>query len=133
MNKIYQGQKPSKEDLFYIEWGRESVKNNIDNANTVLSKLLTLNTALIAGGAFFGSAKLSEGIPSLAPILFFIGLALAFIGIMPHESNINTISPSSIKYHKDCALLKKRLFMWTCAVSTGAGLFILICSIYWVQ
>lgn len=130
MKKVHQGQKPDEDDLFYLEWGKESVKKNLDNANSVLEKLLTLNTALIASGAFFGSEKLSAGIPSLAPSFFFIGLVLAFLGTLPHESNINTISPSSIKDHKDRALFKKRLFMWACACFTGAGLFILTYSIY---
>jgi hypothetical protein len=55
MNEPLKGRPPTDEEIFYLEWAKESVKKNIENANAVLAQFLTLNTALIAGGAFFSN------------------------------------------------------------------------------
>ena len=70
MKEPLKGRPPTEEEIFYLEWAKESLKKNIENADAVLAQFLTLNTALIAGGAFFGKGALSADIQCFAPCFF---------------------------------------------------------------
>lgn len=114
---------PSDEDLFYLRWGEETIKKNIENAHGVLTQFLTLNTALMGGGiAFMKPESISSIWLAFSLSLFFFGLVFSFLGVLPHETKVNPISPTQIKEHKELALLKKRWLMWGCAAATGGGL-----------
>jgi len=126
VNQPIESLPPSDEDLFYLKWGEETIKKNIENAHAVLSQFLTLNVSLMGGSIVFLDPKHINQVWLVASLsLFFIGLCIAFVGLLPHESSISSISPSEIKTHKKQALLKKRRFMWCCAIATGGGLVIL--------
>lgn len=123
MTQPLPGSAPSEDDLFYLEWGKETTKKNIENAHGVLTQFLTLNTALMGGSVVFLSpSAVDKAWQTIALGLFFIGLFISFVGILPHETTANLISPSEIKQHKEIALHRKRVFMWLSAFSTGAGL-----------
>ncbi len=126
MNEPVQSVPPSHEDIFYVKWGEETVKKNIENAHAVLTQFLTLNVSLMGGSIVFLDPKYINKIWLITLLsLFFIGLCISFVGLLPHESTISCISPSEIKLHKKQALCKKRCFMWCCAVATGGGLVVL--------
>lgn len=123
MTDPVQSTPPSEEDLFYLQWGQETIKKNIDNANGVLTNFLTLNTTLMGGGiAFMKPESISQNWLGVSLSFFFLGLILSFLGVIPHETKVNPISPTHIREHKELALLKKRRLMWSCAISTGGGL-----------
>ncbi len=123
MDDPIQSTPPTEEDEFYIEWGRESLKKNIENAHGVLKQLLTLNTSLMGGSIIFLKPEnIDSGFRIITLSLFLIALALAFLGILPHESNVSIVSPSDIKTHKQDALKEKRCFMCWCALFTACGL-----------
>lgn len=118
-----QSKPPSEEELFYLRWGKETIKKNIENAHGVLTQFLTLNTTLMGGGiAFMKPESISATWLGVSLFLFFWGLVFSFLGVLPHETKVNPISPTQIKKHKELALLKKRRLMWSCAVATGGGL-----------
>jgi len=117
---------PSEEELFYLRWGEETIKKNIENAHGVLTQFLTLNTALMGGGiAFMKPESVSAAWLGVSLSLFFSGLVFSFLGVLPHETKVNPVSPTQIKEHKELALLKKRRLMWGCAAATGGGLAVL--------
>lgn len=123
MNQPIESLPPSNEDLFYLKWGEETIKKNIENAHALLSQFLTLNVSLMGGSiVFLNPNYISKDWLIASLSLFFTGLCIAFIGLLPHESNVSAISPSAIKTHKEDALFKKRCFLWSCATAIGVGL-----------
>lgn len=123
--EIVKGKKPTYEELFYREWGYETIKNNIETVNKVLQQFITLNVALLGGNIVFLSPSNIDAPYRLVSIsLFFVGLVLAFLGVLPYESNVVVNIPEEIKDHKMSALSQKRRFLWACCIVMGGGLFI---------
>jgi len=126
MNEPLKSVPPSEEDIFYLEWGKETIKKNIENSHAALVQFLTLNTSLLGGSIVFLKPEAIEKAFLFSSLsLFFVGLFISFLGILPHESNVSIISPSEIRAHKINALNKKRKLMWGCAAFTGGGLFVM--------
>lgn len=122
-----EGQPPSREDLFYIEWAQETIKSNIATLNNLLGQFLSLNIGLLGGAAFFlNENNFPVYLRNFAIIVLFFGLAFAFIGILPTESNVQSNAPQQIKEHKNNAFKRKRCFMWLSAICTGIGLSIVV-------
>ena len=116
------GTPPTEEDKFYLAWGRESLKRNIEIANQVLQQLVTLNTALLGGSVFFLSAEFSvEFARWIVVALLLLALAVAFIGVLPYEGKIDLRIPKDIKAHKEKALRHKRFFVTVSALFTGGA------------
>ncbi len=116
---------PTKEEDFYIQWGKETLKTNIENANIVLRQLITLNTALLGGSvAFLSQGEISKSWHGASMAFFFIGLIFAFLGSAPYESKVQLNMPNEIKQHKEKALKSKRCSLWESAIFTGTGLLI---------
>ena len=125
MNNPIQGKELLEEDIFYIEWNRETIKKNIEIAHGVLTQMLTLNTALLGGSViFFSQGTMGKSYQFIAAALFFLGLAISFLGIFPHSSTISSISPSEIKEHKNRALKRKCNYMKAAGAFTGAGFIV---------
>jgi len=123
MSQPLPGSAPSEEDLFLLEWGKETTKKNIENAHGVLTQFLNLNTALMGGSVVFLSpGAVDKAWQTIALGLFFVGLFISFVGILPHKTTVSLISPSEIKLHKEEALCRKHVLMWLSAFATGAGL-----------
>lgn len=113
----------TEDEAFYIKWGYETVKANIGTANEVLKLLITINVALIGGGAaFLYKSDVPESFRITILAAFFIGLILAFIGIFPRESAIDIRIPAKIKTHKNRVLNSKRRFLWAASTFTIFGL-----------
>jgi hypothetical protein len=105
---------PSEEEKFYIEWGRETIKNNLIFANEVLRELVTLNSALLGGSiAFLDDTMLDPTLKPIVVALFLLSLIVSFLGIMPYESFVDLRVPDQIQQHKRRALRWKRRFLWT--------------------
>lgn len=124
--KVVQGEAraTTEDEAFYIQWGYETVKANIGTANEVLKLLITINVALLGGGAaFLYKSDLSESVRIIILAAFFVGLIVAFIGIFPRESAVDVRMPDRIKIHKDRVLASKRRYLWTASAFTLFGLF----------
>jgi hypothetical protein len=68
MNEPVKSLPPSDEDIFYLKWGEETIKKNIENAHGVLTQFLTLNVSLMGGSIVFldpKHIKESKGVKSL--------------------------------------------------------------------
>ncbi len=123
--KIIQGEarEPTKDENFYIEWGYETVKSNINTANEVFKLLITINVTLIGGGsAFLYKSNVLESYRIIILAAFLIGLILALIGIFPKESEVDIRIPEKIKTHKIKVLGIKRDFLKAASTLTVLGL-----------
>lgn len=114
----------TEDEAFYVQWGYETVKANISTANEVLRLLITINVALIGGGAaFLYKSEISEIVRIIILAAFFIGLIVAFVGVFPRESAVDVRIPDRIKAHKDRVLQSKRHYLWSASAFTIFGLF----------
>lgn len=104
---------PSSEDLFYIEWGRETLKNSIKVLNGVLSQFITLDTALLAALiGFFNKIGANTWVKVLSGAFLMVSLVIALIGQIPTGKVIDLRMPLLIKEYKSGIIARKKLLMW---------------------
>ncbi|WP_143166325.1 hypothetical protein [Halomonas cupida] len=121
---------PTEDEVFYRQWGYETVKANISTANDVLRLLITMNVALLGGGAaFLHESTITDGFRIVLLVAFFIALATALIGVYPKETKIDARIPADVKQHKESVLQRKRLFLKLAAGFTLAGLLLSIFAV----
>lgn len=121
------GRIPTEDELFFIAWGRETLKSNLQLTNSILSQLLTLNTALLGGSVVLLSPKHSvECARWWAIILFLFGLIFSFVGILPYTEKIDRRSPTQIETHKSRVLEYKLGLIYLSALFTGVAFFVII-------
>jgi len=107
------GETLTEEDEFYIAWARETVKRNLDFANEILRRLVTLASSLLGGGLVFYDKLYLSPTLRLLVLLFFLGSLIAsFVGMMPYEAAPDQRVPAEIKTHKKAALAYKRRLLW---------------------
>ncbi len=127
------GTAPSDEDKFYINWGRETVKENIKVLNDTLRLFITLDTAIISGYlTFFNKLNIQNSILKIIPIALIISsLIIAIYSIYPKSDKISMISPSQIKIFKQERYeLKKCGLFWSSIFLFFAFLLYLIFVIF---
>ncbi len=119
------GSPVNEEQEFYLRWGYESIKANLQLANDVLRQLLTLSAALLGSGVYF---RQNEAIPAqlIAPtlILLLIALVASLLGVLPFRGTVDLSSPDKIKEHKNSALTSKRRYIFISAVSLVLALIL---------
>lgn len=100
---------PTEKELFYLEWGKEMIKNQFALANDQLKHIISICVTLLGVSVIF--EQLFVSFPHrkfFSVLLFFIALIIACVGVNPFERNIWLNSPSEIeKFHKDAMHYKK--------------------------
>lgn len=94
---------PTDEDLFFLEWGRETFKENVTIINETLKLFITLNSGLIS--VFIGFHKQIFSNPSpwdiITPAgLLIVSLIAAIVGVYPISQMVNLLSPDEIRDYK---------------------------------
>lgn len=110
------GQQPSAEELFYIEWARETKKRNIAVATDALQKLVTLNCALLGGSlVLYGKTILPSWIQPIVVVVFFLSLLSSVYGIIPQMREADSHDPADIREKKELTLKNK---IWTLRIAS---------------
>lgn len=79
-----QGMMPSPDDVFYSDWGFESLKTSVAQALDSLNKLAAIQVAIIAGGMVGIKADVMSPISKLWMLgVMVVALSVALIGIAP--------------------------------------------------
>jgi hypothetical protein len=105
-----QGRPPSEDELFYIAWARESLKNNINLCNDILKQTISIGSALLGMTLIFDKV-ISESWK--IPVIFvsIVSLIVAFAGVFPFRSEVHIDNPEEIKIHKEKTLKRKRIYL----------------------
>lgn len=112
--RVLPAMRATDEEKFYIEWGRETLKNNLTFANEILRQLVTLNATLLGGSIAFLSDNVIDATLKTVIICFFLlSLIVSFVGIMPYESSVDLRIPAEIRQNRQLALKWKRRYLWT--------------------
>lgn len=126
-NKIQQkGLRPTNEDEFYLNWGKESLKNNIKLSNEILKQIITLSTALLGLTIIYEKIVSVEILRIIVLLLFFISLVVSLLGVLPFEGTISLNSPTEIKEFKRKVLKHKRIYLWISGGGLTLGFAIII-------
>ena len=116
---------PTEDEKFYIQWGREILKNNLVFTNDVLRQLITLNTALLGSSIAFLDERIIDLTLKKFIILFFLlSLIFSFIGVMPYGNSIDLRMPEEIKKYKETAFKWKRYCLWAASSLLAFGFLI---------
>jgi hypothetical protein len=109
---IQSGSALSEEDEFYIRWGYESLKANLQLCNAVLRQLVTLSAAFLGSGAYFlQNGAMSAPLIALTLGLLFVSLVAALLGVLPYSGTVDLNAPKDLKAHKTNALKSKRRYI----------------------
>jgi hypothetical protein len=127
-SKPIKGQKPTEDDLFYLDWGRESIKNNLKNTNDILKQLITISTAVLGLTIVFENIIKHDSLRIVVLFLFFLSLIISFLGILPYGKKIQINSAEEIKEFKSKALKTKRLYIWFSGGMILSGFAVIIIS-----
>lgn len=117
---------PSPDDLMYVEWGIELLKQGIDYANGYLRHLLTLNVAVIGIYITLVDKKMVD--PILGKWImgfFFMSLLISFFGTLPYQKKIYFRCPSDVKNMTDKTYRIKKVCIWLSSFTFFVGLLLL--------
>jgi len=102
MNDISEEQNPHPEELFYKQWGWETLKNNISIVNDVLKQFVAINTALLSVYlGFFEKITVCFWGKIILFILLIFSFSISIIGIYPFPIKVNLNEPADIKAYKE--------------------------------
>jgi len=128
---IIEGVLPSMEDIFYLEWGKETLKENISILNDTFKLFITLDTILLS--AYLGFyEKVLENLPSLSwqtiipALCVIISLTTSLIGIYPFPKSVNLSAPQEIKKYKEIRLKFKSICLMVAAFTLVCGFIVLL-------
>lgn len=126
--------RPTDDETFYRQWGYETIKANISVANDVLRLLITINVALLGGGAaFLHGSSIVEAVRAVLLVAFFVALSIALVGIYPKESKVDARIPEDVKRHKEGVLNRKLVLLKVATGFTLAGLVVSIVAVTGVK
>lgn len=121
---------PSEDDEFYISWGRETLKNNINFLNEVLRQLVSLNVALLGGSIIFlNDTFMDSTFKGLVILVFLLSLMFSFAGIMPYGRSVDLRVAEDIRKHKRFVLTLKLYFTGTAGILLGTGFILALIGI----
>ena len=106
---IQSGNALSEEDEFYLRWGYESLKSNLQLSNEVLKQLVTLSAAFLGSGTYFlHNGAMPAPLVALTLSLLLVSLVVSLLGVLPYSGIVDLNAPGKIKEHKESALKSKR-------------------------
>jgi ribose/xylose/arabinose/galactoside ABC-type transport system permease subunit len=131
-NPIVDSTPLTEEDEFYLDWGQETVKNNISLVNDVLKQCVSINGLLLGGSILFIEQTRIDGSVRVVIVLCFVAsLASAFFGVLPFKGNVILERPSEIKLHKAAALSHKMKWLLASAALLIIGLSVGFGDNFW--
>ena len=126
-----EGSPPSKEDLFFTEWGRETLKENISVLNETFKLFITLDTILLSAYVSFYDSVLASALPfswqTIAPAFcIMLSLSASIIGIYPFPIKVNLAAPDKIREYKEKRSNFKRVCLAIAAIALVGGFLVFL-------
>lgn len=104
--------KPTDRELFYLSYGPEIIKKQLDVANEILKQQMSICIGLLSVSLIFENImKGSEFVRAVSLLAFFVATVVAFVGMMPFErktiwlnspTDIERFVSDSIGFKKSC-------------------------------
>lgn len=112
--RAVQARPPTTMPDFYLQWGRENVKEYAKNANTALGQLLTLSTALLGGTiAFWDRIPIDVLYRRFVIAALLVTVFICLYSAMPSEGSMDLADPEDIRRHmEELRDTKMRRLVW---------------------
>ncbi|MDP8200624.1 MAG: hypothetical protein P9M11_00615 [Candidatus Tenebribacter burtonii] len=124
MNKILNGEEPKEEELFYKEWGWETLRENIKIQNDIFKLFITLETIIITTFlGFYLIIDIHVCVKNIIFTLLTLSLISSIIGIYPFAMKVNLNNPDKIKSYKSKRMKTKELLLKLSFLLLFAGFF----------
>lgn len=123
---------PTAKENFYLNFGLELLKNQLNLANELLKQQISICIALLGVSVIYDDLlKDSHILKFVVVLLFFISLICAFLGLIPyHKKKVNYDVPTEIERFTDEALQHKRRYYWISALLIVVGIAIIIGQLF---
>lgn len=99
---VLTGRIATAEEVFLLDWGRESWKKSVEQLSAGLQRMVTFNVALLGGSlAFLKDDVLPNPWKLVAMFLFFVSLSVALYGSTPWTEVVRIRDPRSVEAYKE--------------------------------
>jgi len=123
------GEVPTEEEIFYVAWGREGLKSEMEGVGDSLKQLVTLSSAMAGGALVLNHGAIKHPFDIIAILCFIFCLGISFCGTMPYAGNVDLQKPYAIKSFREKAVSWKHgilkiaaFFLFVGFLIAGAGL-----------
>lgn len=129
---VVQARRITEREIFYLEWGKELIKNQFNLANELLKQIIGTCIALMGASVIFTDLfEKDVKLKFFSVLLFFLALIVACVGLFPFSrKDVWFDSPSEIEKFKTDALSFKRKCYTISGVFVIMGLAIIICKVF---
>jgi hypothetical protein len=113
------------EDVFYLDWARETYKQSLPRLLDSLQRVITLATALLGGAIFVASAAAVPDwfrVPAMS--LFLVSLSVAFYGTMPYSESVELNDPGRVREFKRTVAAFRANALWYASAALWLGLLV---------
>lgn len=107
----------------------QNVKQLIVTIDDMLKTLITMSSALLAVGVIFDDIVTSKFVRLVVILLFFVGLVIAFIGVLPAKFKYHIGNEEGEKAQSINILLRKRRHLKISAMVMAVGFIMIITDI----
>jgi len=122
------------ENWFYVQWGMESVKRNLQSLNDVLGRMVVLVSSLFGGSVFFIKDDLmNRGAKLIVLGALAASLTASVAGLIPYSGMIELDNPEAIRTYKSAAISCKKLALSAAFVFLVIAFFVAIGAIAFCQ
>lgn len=118
------GRPATDEEVFLLDWGRETYKGTIPRLNDALGRVITLSTALLGGSIYFVK---DDALPPffrvMAMFCFLAALSAAFAGTLFRRETVRLRDPEAIRKFKDEVATHRDWWLQVACWAVWAGLW----------
>lgn len=110
-NEYPLGEDPTDEEKFYIDWGRETLKNSILRINDLQKTLMTISISMLGGSlAFYNIMSLPDSWKKASLIMLLISVIVNAFSTFHGDSLATTNNAAKIKEEKEA--VKRKKYFW---------------------
>lgn len=105
----------------------DTIRRLTDTTDDMLKTLISMSSALLAIGVIFDSFVKAPVMRILIILLFFIGLIISFVGVLPFNVRYDLEDAEDLKNQQVGIFLRKRRHLWFSAGAMVLGfLFVIV-------
>lgn len=120
----------SKDEKLEKGLEHETLQKMIAVTDDLLKTLITLSSALLGVGFIFDDFAKSPLVRVIIILLFFIGLVVSFLGVLPFNVKYDVEDVGEMKQQEVKTFRRKRTHVWASAIIMAAGFSLAIVDLF---
>jgi len=107
----------------------KALERMVTTTDDMLKTLITMSSALLAVGVIFDDFVKSPLVRAIIILLFFIGLIISFLGVLPFKIRYDIEDAGEQKEQQIAIFKRKRRHLWLSAAATASGFVLIIADL----